>query len=83
MKRWRTSIEVEASPEDAARLRTVLPECLADAGFRVVSSTVTNETWAEKVVRDLLKPTRKMNRGTAYEAEHVARTQRRGGNSGA
>jgi hypothetical protein len=42
-RRWSCSIEVEASAEDAARLRALLPAFLRDAGYTTTSGTRTVE----------------------------------------
>jgi len=79
VKRWSCTIEVEASSEDAARLRLLLPEFLHQAGYTTTSGTRTVELSLLAATENLKR--RRPQTGTRGRSDWVP-VGRRGRGSG-
>jgi hypothetical protein len=71
MSRWRVAIDVEATTDEAAQLRHVLPRLLTEAGYVTVSSTTTAQAWLVESPR----PGVFQERAYVRESEHIGRTR--------
>ncbi len=73
---------VTAAPHEAARLRTILRECLEAAGFHVTAGITTAETWLVAAMAARPAPFRERTQ-QVWEAEHTGKLKPRGDKRGA
>jgi hypothetical protein len=74
-REYRVTFAVAAAPHEAARLRTVLRECLELEGFALTAGVVTAERWLLDAMA--IPPTPFRDSRGVPEAEHVGKTRKR------
>ena len=79
MSRWRVRIEVDSDEPAAARLRTLLPELLVDAGYTPLTGTTIIAAWLVESTAELHnQPPLSVSNGSGHVVHGTIRRKRLG-----